>query len=78
MLLDFTLIIDRVRPLAIKAERIAFTPFRKELRYYVGHVEHTKKPIALVRNRRVVAFVVPVEMYKILEDMHKGTISDDC
>jgi PHD/YefM family antitoxin component YafN of YafNO toxin-antitoxin module len=62
----------------LNSNRIAFTLFRKELRYHVEHVEHTKEPIALVRNRRVVAFVVPVEMYKILENIPNGTLSNDC
>jgi PHD/YefM family antitoxin component YafN of YafNO toxin-antitoxin module len=72
------LVINRVRLLSVKARRIGFTAFRKELRYNVEHVEHTKEPLAVMRNRRVVGFFIPVETYTILEEMDNCTISIDC
>lgn len=57
--------------------RVAFARFRQDLSDHVNDVQYTKKPLGIMRHRKLVAVVIPVEMYKILEKMTDITILKD-
>jgi Antitoxin Phd_YefM, type II toxin-antitoxin system len=58
-------------------KRVPFARFRQELSDHVNEVLYTKKPLGILRHHKLVAVIVPPEMYKTLDDMTHRTISED-
>jgi prevent-host-death family protein len=63
--------------LGLLENRVAFTVFRDELSDRINAVHYTKKPLGITRHGKLVAVLVPVQMYKILKNMEHCTISED-
>ena len=64
---DTTINTNRPPHLNRTLDLVAFTPFREELKDWINKVHYTNKPLGIKRNGKLVAVLIPVEMYKILE-----------